>query len=110
MFDGILEYLTEFGLWLIEQFKDFVLWLLNWLIEAFNDNIYPILEFIVDKIGPIVPADWTAPLQEFLRWMGIINCWVPVDFGFMLLTAYYSIKLIAMIFKWIANIVLSIIP
>ena len=86
MFDGITQYI-----------KDALSWFFWWIVDTLFELILPIIE----TLGEAIPDGWKPAMGEFLGWLPIINCWVPLDVGLSLLAAYYGIKWPAMAVKWI---------
>lgn len=86
MLDGLLDYL-----------KSWFAWLIDWLKGLILAVLLPVLR----ELGQLIPPEWHDGIATAISWLGYIDTWVPLAFGIKLLVAYYAIKAVLIVIKYV---------
>lgn len=110
MFDWILEaiwsavrkfaeWITTVFVWVWEWLYSFVNEFLGWLFESSAEY----LQEIIQSIKPHIPAGVVENIVSAYDWLQYINDWVPVKYAITLFLAYFAIKYVLVVGRWVKS-------
>ena len=76
------------------------------VLEHMLELVIKLFNLILDKIFDLLPAldpDYFIDLAPYVK---VLNCWFPVDYAVLLLTAYLSARAIVLLIR----VVIKLIP
>lgn len=102
--DAIWTLLKTLGGW----FLDLLFWCLEFVFELVNMFLDWILDLgvglilmVLETLGGKLPSGIENTMKDAFLWLVYVDEWFPLSFGIKLLIAYYGIKLVLNITKWV---------
>lgn len=93
MLESIKRLVLNFVDWVAEGVRAAVCWVIRWLLDAMMAVLTPLIQSI--------PDGWDAYLSQVQAWFQIVNAWVPIDVGIVLVAAYYTFMVTWIIVRYV---------